>query len=60
MVDELEPGVWVIKVGEFIPKSERWLHQPEVRETLDRALDWSAENPPAETDLAELRRRLEG
>jgi hypothetical protein len=54
LVDQIEPGVWVIKAGEFIPESERWLHQPEVKEMLDRGLTWAAENPPAETDIDEL------
>ena len=29
MMDELEPGVWIIKLGEFVPDNERWLHAPE-------------------------------
>ena len=31
MIDEPEPGVWVIKLGEFVPDNERWLHTPEVK-----------------------------
>ncbi len=57
-VDELEPGVWVVKVGDFIPASERWFHKPEVAEQLDRSLHWAAEHPPADTDLDELERRI--
>lgn len=59
LVDELEPGVWMIKVGEFAPANERWLAQPEVAQSLDRGLRWAAENPPEETDLDDLERRLE-
>ncbi len=59
LVDETEPGVWVIKLGEFIPKSETWLHRPEARTRLDRAIEWAEEHPEtAETDLDELERRL--
>ncbi len=61
LVDELEPGVWMIKLGKFIPDNERWLHQPEVKASLDEALRWAAENPePVDTDLDELERRIEG
>ncbi len=57
-VEEVEPGVWVIKLGTFLPDSEAWLHEPETRASLDRALEWAEAHPPAETDLAELERRL--
>jgi len=59
LVDEVEPGVWVIKLGDFVPASERWLHEPEASQRLERGLRWAAETPPAETDLDELERRLE-
>ena len=35
VVDELEPGVWSIKVGQFIADSERWLHEPGVMAQID-------------------------
>ena len=37
MVEQVERGVWVIKLGEFIPDSEGWLHQPDVKTDLDEA-----------------------
>jgi hypothetical protein len=60
LVEEVEPGVWVVKVGDFVPASERWLHEPEAAERVEQGLRWAAENPPAETDLEELERRLDG
>ncbi|HVR97500.1 MAG TPA: hypothetical protein VMW27_12855 [Thermoanaerobaculia bacterium] len=60
LVDELESGVWIIKVGEFIPDSERWLHRPEVQASLDQALARAAESLPQETDLDELEKRILG
>ncbi|HET9209268.1 MAG TPA: hypothetical protein VFR03_02655 [Thermoanaerobaculia bacterium] len=59
-VEESEPGVWIIKLGDLIPENERWLHEPEVRAKLDRALAWAAANPPRETDLDELERKILG
>jgi hypothetical protein len=58
LVDEVEEGVWLIKLGDFIPDNERWLHEPETRQVLDRAIRWAEDNAPAETDLDELERRL--
>lgn len=57
-VEEVEPGVWVIKLGTFLPDSEAWLHSPKAEASLDRALAWAATHPPAETDLRELERSL--
>ena len=60
LVDEVEPGFWVIKLGEFIPGNEAWLHRLEDRARLDRAIDWAENHPEtAETDLDELERRLD-
>jgi hypothetical protein len=60
IVDELEPGVWIVKVGEFVPDNERWLHQPEVKSKLDRALARAESSPLQETDLDELEERMRG
>jgi hypothetical protein len=58
VVEELEQGVWMIKLGDFVPDNERWLQDPEVQRDLDEALDWAARNPPRETDLKQLKEEL--
>ncbi len=58
VVDQLEDGVWMIKTAQVIPDNERWLHEPEVKASLDRALDWAAKHPPAETDIQALAAKL--
>jgi hypothetical protein len=58
LVTEIEPGVWTVKLGEFIPDSERWLHKAGTAQSLDRAIDWAEQNPPAESDLDALEREL--
>lgn len=60
VVDELEPGVWSVKVGQFVADSERWLHEPGVRAKIEEGLEWIRQNPPRETDLDELEERLKG
>ena len=60
IIDEREPGVWIVKLGDFIPDNERWLLDPEVRAELDRAIAWAEANPPRETDLDELEKKILG
>jgi hypothetical protein len=54
LVDQVEPGVWLIKLGEFVPDSERWLFERHVAGELDEAIRWAEDNPPRETDLDAL------
>jgi hypothetical protein len=35
VVDQVEPGVWMIKLGEFVPDSERWLFEERVSADLE-------------------------
>ena len=58
MVDQVADGVWTIKTAQVIPDDELWLHTPEVRASLDRALDWSAKQPRQESDLATIAQKL--
>jgi hypothetical protein len=37
-----------------VPMSERWLHEPGMLKKLEQADQWMRQNPPQETDLAEL------
>ena len=54
VVDQVEPGVWVIKIGEFVPDSERWLFRERISNDLDEAVRWAETNVPRETDLDAL------
>ena len=54
VVEQPEDGVWVIKLGEFVPDSERWLFDRRVAEDLDEAIRWAESHPPGETDLDAL------
>ena len=57
-VDEVEAGVWIIKTAQVIPDNELWLHTPEARSSLDRALAWSESHPRGESDLKALERKV--
>ncbi|MFO7801412.1 MAG: hypothetical protein R6V55_03840 [Desulfovermiculus sp.] len=58
LVEEIESGVWVLKVGRFIPQNEEWLHDPKNKADLDRALEWAENNPPRASDPDDLERRI--
>jgi hypothetical protein len=58
MVDELQPGVWIIKMGRFIPDNEKWLYEPKVHSELNEAIAWAKENPPEDANFKELEARI--
>ena len=58
LIENPEYGVWILKIGKFIPNNEQWLHQKDNATKLDEALNWAANNPPKETDLTELESKL--
>ena len=58
LIDQIETGVWIIKLGRFIPENEQWLHQPGSQRDLDEAIDWAEKNPPRKSDLKTLESRL--
>lgn len=57
LVDETEPGVWIVKVGQFIPDNERWMHLPEEAAKFAEAIAWAEANPPRD-NLAEIEARI--
>lgn len=50
LVEEREPGVWLVRTASVIPDNELWLHQPKASQDLQRALTWAQRNPPKESD----------
>ena len=60
VVEESEPGVWIVRTATVIPDNERWLHEPAAAASLQAAMAWSASHPPADADLDETLKRLGG
>jgi len=58
-MDTIEPGVWVVKLGQFIPDSERWLHEPVAKAKLDEAIRWAETTQPSD-NLAEIEAAIHG
>ena len=51
LVEEQEPGVWLVRTATVIPDNERWLHEPQPAADLARALAWANANTPRDTDV---------
>lgn len=58
LVEEKEPGVWLIRTATVTPDNERWLHQPQASADLQRALAWAQGNPPADADVDAIVEKL--
>jgi hypothetical protein len=50
LVEEREPGVWMVRTALVIPENEMWLHQPQVKQDLQRALAYAQSSPPTAVD----------
>jgi len=57
LVDEIQAGVWMVKIGRFIPDNEKWLQEPDVQAELNEAISWAEKNPPKDTNFEELETR---
>jgi len=58
LVEEREPGVWLIRTAKVIPDNEAWIHEPEAARDLREALEWAVANPPNSRNAAELLTKL--
>lgn len=60
LVEEQEPGVWLVRTATVIPDNERWLHQAQAAKELEHALAWAKANPPDDSNVAEALEKLHG
>ena len=58
MIDEIKVGVWIVKLGQFIPDDEKWLYTKDVQAELNEAIAWAEENSPKDTNLEKLAARI--
>jgi hypothetical protein len=59
LVEEQEPGVWLIRTASVIPDNERWLQSAETASDLKAALAWARSNRPTEGDIDTLLTKLD-
>lgn len=58
LVEEHEPGVWMVRTATVVPDNERWLHEPQAAADLRSALTWAAANSATESNTDSLLKRL--
>ena len=58
LVDQIDSGTWLIKTGEFIADSEKWLYQADGLARLDKALSWATKNKPKD-NFEEIAKKIE-
>ncbi len=58
LVEEREPGVWLIRTATVVPDNERGLHEPDMAAKLARAIEWAGANPASDAGTSEVLARL--
>lgn len=48
LIEQVEKGTWIIKCGEFIPDSEKWLYQNNNAAKIDQALAQMEKSDPTD------------
>ena len=58
LVEEQEPGVWLVRTATITPDNEHWLHSPQAASDLSRALDWAKTNTPSDANTESVMEEL--
>ena len=58
LVEEREPGVWMVRTATVIPDNERWLNEPQATADLHSAMAWAVSNPVSDNNTDAILKRL--
>lgn len=58
LVEEREPGVWIVRTATVIPDNESWLHGPKAAADLQAAMDWAVTHDASDADTEDTLKRL--
>ena len=58
LVEECEPGVWLVRTATVLPDNESWLHQPKAAAALQKALSWAQNNAPGDSSVDTVIKKL--
>ncbi len=58
LVEETEPGVWLVRTATVLPDNESWLHQPAAASALRQSLSWAQNNAPKDANVATVIKKL--
>ena len=58
LVEEHEPGVWLVRTATVVPDNERWLHTPQAAADLQAAMAWSVAHVASDADTEDTLKRI--
>ena len=58
LIEEQEPGVWLVRTATVVPDNESWLHQPKAAADMQNAIQWAQTNKPTDSKLDATIKRL--
>ena len=58
LIEEREPGVWLVRTATVIPDNERWLHEPQTAADLRSAITWAVSNPATDNNADVVMKQL--
>ncbi|AMN46406.1 hypothetical protein ACG33_04660 [Steroidobacter denitrificans] len=58
LVEEHEPGVWLVRTATVVPDNERWLHGEVAAADLREALHWAQTHPASDEATDSLLKHL--
>ena len=58
LLEEQEPGVWLVRTATAIPGNERWLHAPQAVAALEEALNRAGAHPASDMQADKVLQRL--
>jgi hypothetical protein len=58
LVEEREPGVWMVRTATVIPDNERWIHEAQAAADLRKTLDWASKTPASDAGAQAILDRL--
>lgn len=58
LVEEREPGVWLLRTATVVPDNERWAHTPVAAADLRDALAWSQANAASDESAVATLKQL--
>lgn len=59
LVEEREPGVWLVRTATVIPDNEHWLHESPAAADLHAAMAWAVTHPASDSETEDTLTRLE-
>ena len=58
LIEEREPGVWLVRTATVVPDNERWLHEPQTAADLRSAITWAVSNPATDNNADAVMKQL--